>query len=291
MYIHDVAEPCLLCSSERCQITYELGGYRIAECRGCGFEYQPDFHGGGGEEGMFSQDYYRVLQQEAFEAQFDDYVKDASAPVYRRWLQRIEEKIPPGRILDVGSALGTFLKIAEGRGWKPQGVEISRFAAEFAREKRGLSVFNGDLQDFVCEDGAFDAVTFWDSIEHVVHPRENLRKAARLLRSGGVMLLATDNFDCLLGDIARLAYRATFGKVRYPMERVFIEPNRSYFTEVTFRKALESCGLRVITFEKMEYPLAKIKASPMERLILKSFYGVAQLVDRQAQMTVLVEKP
>jgi 2-polyprenyl-3-methyl-5-hydroxy-6-metoxy-1,4-benzoquinol methylase len=286
-----MTEPCPLCSSERCHTTFELTGYRIDACTDCGFEYQPGFRGGGGEEGMFSQDYYRVLQQEAFEAQFEDYARDPSAPVYRRWLQKIEERIPAGKILDVGSALGTFLKIAEGRGWKPQGVEISRFAAAFAREKRGLSVFNGDLQDFVCEDGAFDAVTFWDSIEHVTHPRENLQTAARLLRPGGLMLLSTDNFDCLLGDIGRLAYRLSLGRFRYPMERVFIEPNRSYFTEKTFRHVLESCGLRMATFEKVEYPLEKIKASLVERWILKGFYGVAQLLNRQAQMTVLVQKP
>ena len=152
-------------------------------------------------------------------------------------------------------------------------------------------MFNGDLEDFPCEDGTFDAVTFWDSIEHVTHPKENLQKAARLLRPGGVMLLATDNFDCLLGDIGRLAYRLSFGKIGYPMERLFIEPNRSYFTEATFRQVLGASGLRTVTFEKMEYPLEKIKASPLERGILRAFYGVAQLLNRQAQMTVLVEKP
>lgn len=286
-----MSEACPLCTSERCQITFELTGYRIAACSDCGFEYQPGFRGGGGEEGMFSQDYYRVRQQEAFEAQFDDYARDPSASVYRRWLQKIEEQIPPGKILDVGSALGTFLKIAEGRGWRPQGVEISRFAAEFAHEKRGLSVFNGDLQDFAGEDGAFDVVTFWDSIEHVTRPRENLQTAARLLRPGGLMLLSTDNFDCLLGDVSRLAYRLSLGRLRYPMERVFIEPNRSYFTEKTFRSALESCGLRMTTFEKVEYPLEKIKTSLVERWILKGFYGAAHLLNRQAQMTVLAEKP
>jgi 2-polyprenyl-3-methyl-5-hydroxy-6-metoxy-1,4-benzoquinol methylase len=152
-------------------------------------------------------------------------------------------------------------------------------------------VFNGDLQDFAGEDGAFDVVTFWDSIEHVTRPRENLQTAARLLRPGGLMLLSTDNFDCLVGDIARLAYRLSLGRLRYPMERVFIEPNRSYFTERTFRSALESCGLRMTTFEKVEYPLEKIKASLVERWILKGFYGAAHLLNRQAQMTVLAEKP
>jgi 2-polyprenyl-3-methyl-5-hydroxy-6-metoxy-1,4-benzoquinol methylase len=284
-------ESCPLCAAERSHITHELTGYRIARCGACGFEYQPGFRGGGGADGVFSQDYYQVLQQEAFQAQFEDYALDPSAPVFRRWLEAIERRVPRGRILDVGSALGTFLRIAADRGWAEQGVEISRFAAEFAREKRGLSVFNGDLESYPGEEGSFDVVTFWDSMEHVTHPRENLAKAVRLLRPGGLMLLATDNYDCLLCDVARSAYRASFGAIRYPMERVFIAPNRSYFTERTFRRFLEDGGLRIVGFEKMEYPLEKIKAGAAERLVLRAFYGAARLLNRQAQMTVLAEKP
>jgi 2-polyprenyl-3-methyl-5-hydroxy-6-metoxy-1,4-benzoquinol methylase len=283
-------EPCPLCKSRDVRIEYELTGYRIATCNSCSFEYHEGFGGGGGDEGVFSEDYYQVRHHEAFKSQFGDYERDPSAPVYRRWLERMEAIGTKGRILDIGSALGTFLKIAESRGWSPQGVEISRFAAEFAQRERGLSVFNGDLEEFAAADGSFDAVTFWDSIEHVTHPRENLMTAARLLRRGGIVLLATDNFDCLIADIARIAYAGSMGKVRYAMERIFIPPNRSYFTEATLKALLDSCGFRVVAFEKMEYPLDKIRTSFAERLILKGFYGAAHLLNRQAQVTVLAQK-
>jgi 2-polyprenyl-3-methyl-5-hydroxy-6-metoxy-1,4-benzoquinol methylase len=239
---------------------------------------------------MFSEEYYQVRHREAFKTQFEDYERDPSAPVYRHWLERMEAIVAKGRILDVGSALGTFLKIAESRGWIPQGVEISRFAAEFSRRERGLAVFNGDLEEFPADDESFDVITFWDSIEHVTHPRENLMTAARLVRRGGLILLTTDNFDCLIGDIARLAYRGSMGRMRYAMERIFIAPNRSYFTEATLRTLLDACGLRVIVFEKMEYPLDKIRTNFAERLILKGFYGAAHLLNREAQVTVLAQK-
>jgi 2-polyprenyl-3-methyl-5-hydroxy-6-metoxy-1,4-benzoquinol methylase len=285
-----MTEPCPVCKSVDTHVEYELTGYRIAACAQCGLEYHDGFRGGGDTDEMFSADYYRVRHQKAFEVQFDDYESDPSAAVYKHWAERIEQRIPAGRILDIGSALGTFLKIVESRGWKPQGVEISRFAAEFARDKRGLSVFNGDLEKFPSADEAFEVVTFWDSIEHVTQPLENLRTAARLVRRGGLILLTTDNFDCLVADVARLAYRASLGTVRYPVQRVFIAPNRSYFTETTLRALLAACGLRVVIFEKMEYPIDKIRTNIAERLILKGFYGAAHLFHREAQVTVLAEK-
>ena len=287
----DLCEPCLLCKCEDTRVHYRLSAHSIAVCTRCGFEYYPGFPGGGGDQETFSEEYYRKRHKDAFRAQFRDYMQDPSAPAYQRWLGRIEARIPKGRILDIGSALGTFLKIAEGRGWTPQGVEISRFASEFARRERGLGVFHGDLADFRSPDASFDAITFWDSIEHVMTPHENLETAARMLRGGGLMLLTTDNFDCLIADAARAAYRLSFGALRYPMDKVFIDRNRSYFTEATFRSLLKACGLKVVVFEKMEYPLGKIAVGPAERMILKGFYAAAHVLHREAQITVLAEKP
>ena len=284
-------ESCPLCKSPNRRVKYRLTGYRIAECRQSGFEYHDGFGGGGQDDGMFSKDYYTKLQEKAFEQQFGDYQRDPSAHVYAQWLDRIAKRVGTGRILDVGSALGTFLKIAETRGFAPEGVEISQFASDFAREKRGLQVFTGDLEQFSEKDGAFDVITFWDSIEHVTHPLENLSKAARLLRPGGLVLMTTDNFDCLISDVARLMYRASFGALRYAMQRVFIAPNRSFFTEATLKALVKTCGLRVVEFEKMEYPLNKIQSSPLERLILEGFYITAKVLNRQAQITLLAAKP
>ena len=282
-----MTEACPICASANTRIRYPLSGYNIAECRSCGFEFHDGFKGGGGDDGTFGADYYTKIQDKAFEQQFGDYTKDPSAPVFARWLDRIAAQGGKGLVLDVGSALGTFLKIAESKGFRPEGVEISKFAADFAREKRGLTVFNGDLEQFAGKDGSFYTVTFWDSIEHVTHPLQNLKTARRLLRPGGVLLLTTDNFDCLVADVARLMYAGSLGAVTYAMERVFIAPNRSYFTEATMRALLPKCGFRVVELEKMEYPIDKIRTNPMERLILGAFYGAAHLMNRQAQITVL----
>jgi hypothetical protein len=104
------------------------------------------------------------------------------------------------------------------------------------------------------------------------------------------MFLTTDNFDCLVADIARLAYQLSFGQIRYPMDKVFIDRNRSYFTEATFRSLLASCGLKVVAVEKMEYPLQKVAVGPAERMILRGFYAAAQLMHREAQISVLAER-
>jgi SAM-dependent methyltransferase len=269
-----------------------LAGYRIATCRQCGFEFHDGFRGGGGDRDMFSAEYYTQRHGSAFENQLAGHdAQDPSAPVYARWLDEIATRTGDnkGRILDVGCALGTFLALARDRGFDPRGVEISQFASSFARDRRGLDVFTGDLEHFTAPDGSFDVITFWDALEHVTHPLENLKTARRLLRRGGLLLVTTDNFDALVADAARVAYRASGGVVRYAMQRVFIDANRSYFTEATLRSALASAGFRVVVFEKMEYPIDKIRTNALERVVLETFYAAAAVLHRQAQMTVLAE--
>lgn len=263
----------------------------MARCDECDFQFNAAFVGGGEESETFSEDYYRQQQQAAFEKQFNDFRRDPSTPVYLRRLEFIERHVPPGRILDVGSGLGVFLRLAGERGWRTQGVEVSRFAARFAREAHGLDIHHGTLADFDAGDGSFDVVTFWDSIEHVAQPREDFEKAVRLVRPGGLLLFTTDNFACLVADVAAALYYLSLGRYTYPLERVYIDRNLAYFTDQSFRELLEQRGIRPLLWEKMEYPLDKIKTSFGERLILKGFYAAAALLGRQAQITVIGQKP
>jgi 2-polyprenyl-3-methyl-5-hydroxy-6-metoxy-1,4-benzoquinol methylase len=152
-------------------------------------------------------------------------------------------------------------------------------------------VFTGDLAAFsAATPRQFDLITFWDSIEHVGEPLAALQAATRLLRPGGLVVIATDNFDCLIGDIAAGLHRASGGRLTYPVERVFIDRNRTYFTEASLRAVLDRLRLEVVLFEKMEYPLDKIRTTVLERLFLSGVYGLARLTGRQAQVTLFAAK-
>jgi SAM-dependent methyltransferase len=101
-------------------------------------------------------------------------------------------RLPPGRILDVGCGLGYFLSGVDPR-WQRFGVEISDYAAEKAREYG--TIFHGELRRAKYEDRSFDVVTLYHVIEHMEDPERELEEIKRVLRPGGFLVVGTPNFD------------------------------------------------------------------------------------------------
>jgi 2-polyprenyl-3-methyl-5-hydroxy-6-metoxy-1,4-benzoquinol methylase len=279
---------CPNCSSSQSSARYRLTDFNIMSCGQCGLLYNDQFPPKESKEAAFSGGYYCDVQKKAFQFHGDEYLMDPSVPVFQRWLSAVGK--PAGSLLDVGCGLGTFLGVARDAGWRVQGLDISPFAAKTVKEKMGIDVFNGSLVDAPWTDQSFDVITFWDSIEHVDNPKQYLEKARALLKPDGVLLIATDNFDCFGCDIARLSYALTGGLLTYAMKRFYIPYNATYFTEEQFRALVQSCGLEIFSFEKMEYPLEKINATFLERGMLLILYALAKMTHRQAQFTLLARK-
>jgi SAM-dependent methyltransferase len=99
-----------------------------------------------------------------------------------------------GRVLDVGSSTGLFLEEMRRAGWEAEGVEPTASAAEYARKRFGLSVFEGLLEEAPFAPESFDAITFWDVLEHLHSPRDGLARTAALLRPGGLVAINVPNW-------------------------------------------------------------------------------------------------
>jgi SAM-dependent methyltransferase len=124
----------------------------------------------------------------------------------RIWRERLQKVAtlsrPPGRLLDVGCGDGAFLREAAGHGWIVRGTEFSPAGAGFARAA-GVPVFGGELWEARLPGESFDVITCWHVIEHVADPRRLVGEMHRLLRPGGVLVMATPNLN---DHFFRLAY-------------------------------------------------------------------------------------
>ena len=95
-------------------------------------------------------------------------------------------------LLDVGCGYGSFLLKMRSCGLNVQGVEFSDSGAKEARS-HGLDVSTGTLEQQKYPAGSFDVITLNHVLEHVRYPKKTLIELARILNTGGVIILAVPN--------------------------------------------------------------------------------------------------
>ena len=98
-----------------------------------------------------------------------------------------------GRLLEVGSAAGFFLKEASANGWRAEGIEPCESVAAEARQ-RGTRTFAGFLEDIVLEPRSYDVVCGWHVLEHIPDPLPALKKLRAALRPRGIAIFEVPNF-------------------------------------------------------------------------------------------------
>lgn len=101
-----------------------------------------------------------------------------------------------GTLLDIGCGTGNFLAAARDAGYQVTGIELDRNAARFAKEELDLQrVLPLTVADFSKEypEERFDAVTFFEVLEHQAAPVEFLQKIRSCVRAGGLIALSVPN--------------------------------------------------------------------------------------------------
>ncbi len=107
--------------------------------------------------------------------------------------RRVERCSEKGRVLDIGCGRSDFLSVMAGRGWEVTGLEMNERAADYAKDALGLDVRVGTLKDQRFPNDHFDAVTLWHVFEHFRDPALLLKECRRILKPGGLLVVAIPN--------------------------------------------------------------------------------------------------
>jgi 2-polyprenyl-3-methyl-5-hydroxy-6-metoxy-1,4-benzoquinol methylase len=97
------------------------------------------------------------------------------------------------RVLDIGCALGFFLDVAESRGWQASGIEVSGFAANWARKHLNVTVINSSFSEAHIESESQDVITFFFVAEHFKDVEKVIERAYAALKRGGLIVCALPN--------------------------------------------------------------------------------------------------
>jgi SAM-dependent methyltransferase len=291
---------CVACGSASLNLALEVGAARhpesliptttdfgnaladIARCQACGHMQLIELPRGA------------TLLTDYAEAESGDYLAEEAGQriTAGRLLDRLEAYVEPGALLDVGCWLGFLLDEARTRGWQVVGLEPSRFASGYARDRLGLDVQTSDLFGADLAAGSVDAVVLADVIEHLPDPGQALDRITQLLRPGGVLLLVLPDAG------SRMA------RILGPRWWSVIPTHVQYFTRRSLATLLDRHGWQLLELSTapkaftVRYYLERIGGySPGLARWLVSLATTAGVADRvwtpdfRDRMSVLARKP
>jgi len=123
-------------------------------------------------------------------------------------------------LLDIGCANGDFPRFIQQLGWRVEGVEVSPNSKPILDFK----VYKEEFKEISMYERRYDAITAWAVLEHVHDPMAYFKKAAQVLKSGGLFVFLVTNFESLssrclfLEDVPRHLYFFTEGTIKRYLE-------------------------------------------------------------------------
>lgn len=168
----------------------------------------------------------------------------ARTAMWERRLNLIARFQPSGKLLDVGTGDGRFLRTARAHGYSVAGTEVSATGASYAQE-RGFDIRLGQILDIELPTEAFDITTIWHVLEHVPDPGAAVRKMFGLLRPGGILAVAVPNEENFF--VRRALHLKSKGSPFDPLQ-FGGEIHLTYFRPVTLQATLRLAGFQILEF-------------------------------------------
>ncbi|MBI5491799.1 MAG: class I SAM-dependent methyltransferase [Deltaproteobacteria bacterium] len=177
-------------------IKSEGGLYNISFCAGCGLGRTEPFLSDAELQKIYSSSY-----REEDSKRFIPPLEKAIALLRVQRCRRVERLAEKGRILDIGCGRADFLQLMKERGWDASGLELDR-RIEGRGKKLGMDLRCGSLDTVRFPESSFDAVTFWHVFEHIRRPEAALEECGRILKPGGLLVIAVPNTGSLQARIS-----------------------------------------------------------------------------------------
>ncbi|HEY2115314.1 MAG TPA: class I SAM-dependent methyltransferase [Candidatus Angelobacter sp.] len=239
----EVVTSCNVCASDR--IRKVDPEFNFCRCDSCGY--------------VFDSPRPNIAEVARFYSQagkYDSWLRQERARdlLWKRRLRKLLPHRAPGSLLDIGAGIGQFLHHAQPLFTQVTGTEVSSSAVRIAKEKYGLELLAGQVEDLDLPPSSFDNITLFHVLEHVHDPARLIDLCRVLLRPRGFLFIAVPNDVVAWSSRVKKAgkrlglksfhkFSPVLGIARAGASR---EIHLSHFTSGVLRQLLEKSGLAVV---------------------------------------------
>lgn len=244
----DYIKRCDICASDR--IERLDAKTDLCRCKDCAFT----FHNPRPAAADIAAYYSRADK-------YDSWAKEGPGRdlLWRNRLAKIEGHCAGGSILDIGAGIGQFLFHAK-RDFYITGTEVSASAVKTAKDRYGIGLIRGNIEDIDFGDKRFDVITIFHTLEHAHSPSSLIKRCSSLLKDDGILIVAVPNEINSIQSIIKRAVKrllsilpvsrfkryGALGIPRIALDGSLDEIHLSYFTVDSLERLLRNNGFTVI---------------------------------------------
>jgi SAM-dependent methyltransferase len=226
---------CPICGAREAQsFAFSKWSVDIMECLECGSASAAvpiDFN----PEEIYTESYFQGGQKDGY----GDYAsaEQVIRREFRSSLRQLERSgVRKGRLLEIGSAYGFFLREAEP-DFQGIGIEVSSDAREYGR-RMGVNLFASISDSEVIGGKPYSALVLLDCIEHLEDPYETLRSASQLLGDQASILITTGDWGSFFARKTKSHWR-----LMTPPQHLH------FFTREGMERLLSRIDFEIVSFE------------------------------------------
>ena len=231
---------CPLCDGDDCEKLDSDRGLSVVICRKCDLIYTNPT-ATGAQENYFGDSTTFFNEARLIFQGKKPHHRDKN---YEYELEKIKKIKSSGKLLDVGTNMGFFLRKARDFGYDTEGVEPSPTVSEIAREQWGLKIHTSFLESANLPPNSYDIITLIDVFEHVTNPKALLNTCNSILKDDGIIAIKVPNGDYnhFKMKLGKLTGKGVNMDIWDCCEHV------AHYTPKTFKKIVEGCGFKIKTF-------------------------------------------
>jgi SAM-dependent methyltransferase len=223
---------------------YTVSGetFVIAECNSCSLRFTQDVPTADYIAPYYkSEDYIsHTNTSKGLINRMYQHVRKRTMTKKRRLIER-STGLKKGKLLDVGSGVGTFVQEMKEHGWEVTGIEPDADARAVAKKLYDLELSGSD-KFYHLPPGSFDAITLWHVLEHVDDLSAYTQQLKALLKENGKLFIAVPNYTSKDAAIYKEHWAA------YDVPR-----HLYHFSPRSMRVLMEKNGLKLLGYKPMWY--------------------------------------
>ncbi len=184
---------CPICNIRSFRLYHTYGNklqYTYVYCKNCGVVYQSP-------RPKYDKDFLEAAYERYFVFDPNYEYTQEELNEFRPEVHEILEYDPRhSSLLDIGSCMGSFLKIAMEEYSEVEGVEISENMASYTEKKLKINILRSQFSELSTAK-KYSCIHMSHVIEHIPNPNEWLQKAYDLLEDNGILVVCVPNMFSL----------------------------------------------------------------------------------------------